>query len=502
MAGFNTNLNNLFSNFQKKQKYSQYKGASKTDKENMSLWNDIDLNGDGKITSADRNKISSEASALKKAEKLFDVNGDGKFDQKDVDMFLKGDVNGDGKVTQQEKDFVAEYKTEFKNALIKEKTDFTLGGIKYVKGKKAEGLVDGKFYKSGKLGNGVANEKQYVNGNLANGFFKDVLYKNGDKYTGLYAAENRYYKDGKLFTGKANGVEYNKGVAILYVNNKKFTGVYTDNKKYKDGKLFDGKENGITYKDGVAITIDKIPEGYNSITNIDFSSLRQSSVGECGPLSTIMSLYATEKGKQAINDAVKIDSQGNYIVTFADAVGNKKNYVVTKEEIQKYDTNKAANGSFAVGDNAILAIELANAKADGTFDEYARSKDGKYMGAVYDKKYTRDSLLGRFTGAKGFNQIDTAFYGFSCIERAVKKSLTNPNMVMMINIGNNNKTINCVGTPSTFKVTGGGHFIAITGVSADGKTVTLTDPVDGSKQYKVTIEELKKITGIFYSREI
>ena len=400
MANFNTNLNNLFKNYQQQRQYAN---------------KNFDVNGDGKINSKDKTQLTNTEKNLLKNSKLFDVNLDGKFDQKDVDMFLKGDVNGDGKVTDEEKNFIKEYKDEFLKSFKSAKASFTMDNKKYVSGKLASGVVDGKYY--------------------------------------------------------------------------------------KNGVLASGKVKGITYNDGVAMEIDKIPAEYKSIINIDFSTLRQSSAGECGPLSSIMALYATENGKKAINNAIKKDNQGNYIVTFKGKegkVGNKDyNYIVTKEEIQKYRASKPANGSFAVADDAILAIEIANAKVDGVMDDNAMSKDSKYTGLVYDKEYKQTKLMQRLAGVSVMEGTDN---------RRLSKDIINAakgNIAVVINIGNNFKTINCVGTPSKFKVTGGGHFIAVTGISADGKTVTLTDPVDGSKQYKVTIDELSKITSFYrYTREI
>ena len=78
------------------------------------------------------------------------------------------------------------------------------------------------------------------------------------------------------------------------------------------------------------------------------------------------------------------------------------------------------------------------------------------------------------------------------VENAVKDGKAN-NTAMVINVGTTNATIKCkdpAGNAATFKVTGGGHFIAITGVSADGKYVTLTDPVNGGKQYVVSLDVL------------
>ena len=460
---FNSNLNNLFTNYQKQQ---QYKKKS------------FDVNGDGKISSKDKSALTNEAKNLLKNKMLFDVNGDGKLTQADVDMFVKSDFDGNRKTSTAEKNFVEEYKDDFIKAFKSAKADFEIDGVRYVDGKEANGQVGGKYYKKGLL---------------ANGKYSGCLYENGLPFNGL-DTDGQYYKNGKVASGTYQGKTYKNG--LLYVNNQPANGI-VDGKYYKKGKFLTGKANGITYKDGVALTIDKVPAEYKPITNINFSTLKQSSVGECGPLSTIMALYATENGKKHINNAVKKNANGDYIITFKNP---SRNYIISKDEIQTYRASKPAEGSFAVADDAILAIELASAKVDG-YNENAQSKSGEKTGLVYDMEYKRQDLASKLTGS-AMGMINMFGYSISFLQSKINSAIKKGNTALMINVGGNNKTINCIGNPSTFKVTGGGHFIAITGISADGKTVTLTDPVDGSKQYKVSIEELFKVTAMLYSGKI
>ena len=116
---FNSNLTNLFENFQKQK---QYKKKA------------FDVNDDGKINSKDETQLSKIEKNLKKDRYLFDVNGDGKFNQADIDMFIKGDVNGDGKVTQEESQFVMTYKKELIKSFKAEKADFIIDTKAYLKG--------------------------------------------------------------------------------------------------------------------------------------------------------------------------------------------------------------------------------------------------------------------------------------------------------------------------------------------------------------------------------
>lgn len=266
MSNFNSDLNNLFSNWQKQQKYNQYTKASTKDKKDISLWGDIDLNKDGKITSADKTKMTNEATTLKKNKNLFDVNGDGFFNQADIDMFVKGDVNGDGEITQEELNFVSAYKKDLTTVFTKQKADFEIDGKKYENGEFATGVYDGKYYNNGVLSDGTVSGKKYVEGFLANGVISGKLYRDGVKLTGL-SEDGKYYNEGKLankvvvdgkyclngipssgtYNGKlydenglANGLvtqtEDKKEVTYMYKDGIKLTGISeNDSKYYRDG---------------------------------------------------------------------------------------------------------------------------------------------------------------------------------------------------------------------------------------------------------------------------
>ena len=163
---FNSNLNNLFNNFQRQKELNENAGT-KSKREIL----------------AEKNQLNKEKRALLDNKNLFDVNNDGKFDQKDIDMFVKGDVNGDGEVSQDEKDFINLYTDKMKNAFINAKANFEIDEERYVNGQKASGFVDGKLYRNGKLFTGNVNTgKYYVNGELANGKYNGYIYEDGVKY--------------------------------------------------------------------------------------------------------------------------------------------------------------------------------------------------------------------------------------------------------------------------------------------------------------------------------
>lgn len=228
MADINSNLNNLFKNYQQQQNYKKKA---------------FDVNGDGKINSKDKNELSKTEKNLLKDKTLFDFNGDGKFTQADVDMFVKGDFNGDGVQSADELNFISTYEKELVADFKKAKADFEIGGVKYIKGKTASGIYDGKYYKSGKLGTGLYKNIYYSNGVPANGVVKNVLYQNGVEFTGVNEEDGLYYKNGKVASGKVTDgnttANYKKGVlqySITDNNGKDYPKVSGQNIQCKNGK--------------------------------------------------------------------------------------------------------------------------------------------------------------------------------------------------------------------------------------------------------------------------
>ncbi|MBQ7450576.1 EF-hand domain-containing protein, partial [bacterium] len=96
---FNSNLNNLFKNFQQQQKFDKKA---------------FDVDGDGKINkNKDKKALTDEKNKLLKQENLFDVNNDGKVDLSDMISISKGvDIDGNGKVDDYENEFFNTFKTQ------------------------------------------------------------------------------------------------------------------------------------------------------------------------------------------------------------------------------------------------------------------------------------------------------------------------------------------------------------------------------------------------------
>ena len=192
---FNSGLNNLFRNYQQQQQYTKYQKASTEDKNDKSLWEGLDVNGDGKIDGTDKSKLNAEKNNLLKKENLFDVNGDGVFNQADVDMFVKGDVNGDGKITEYEMNFVSAYKNKLKTSFTNFQANFEIDGVKYIQGKLANGVVDGKYYKNGVPSAGEVYTKydNAYNQNVGIRTFYDENGEEKDKVVQLMVGRVRFF---------------------------------------------------------------------------------------------------------------------------------------------------------------------------------------------------------------------------------------------------------------------------------------------------------------------
>lgn len=77
--------------------------------------------------------------------------------------------------------------------------------------------------------------------------------------------------------------------------------------------------------------------------------------GDCWLLSGVNSLNTTKWGRKIIKDALRPDGEGGVIVTLKGADNAQKEYRVTLSEID----NALISGKYSVGDDDMLAIELA-----------------------------------------------------------------------------------------------------------------------------------------------
>lgn len=91
----------------------------------------------------------------------------------------------------------------------------------------------------------------------------------------------------------------------------------------------------------------------------------QQSTGDCWLLSGLNALSETQWGRDAIKQAINIKQNGDIVITLKGAYGKKKQFLITKSELE---VNKN-NPKYSKGDMDVLAIELAVEKYRKQFGE-------------------------------------------------------------------------------------------------------------------------------------
>lgn len=112
----------------------------------------------------------------------------------------------------------------------------------------------------------------------------------------------------------------------------------------------------------------------------------QGNSGDCWLISGILSLSYTPEGKNLIQDAISINPDGSYNVTFS---GVDKTYKITKEELEAANKNSFLNGigfsdsEYSTGDDDMLLIELAMEKLVYENDIPIETIEGITGGSAY-----------------------------------------------------------------------------------------------------------------------
>lgn len=85
------------------------------------------------------------------------------------------------------------------------------------------------------------------------------------------------------------------------------------------------------------------------------ATMQSLETGDCWLLSGVNALNTTNWGKKIIKNALRPDGEGGAIVTLKGADSKQKEYRVTIADLDK----ALANGKYSVGDDDMLAIEIA-----------------------------------------------------------------------------------------------------------------------------------------------
>ena len=158
---------------------------------------------------------------------------------------------------------------------------------------------------------------------------------------------------------------------------------------------------------------NRIKPFYCDLSELELS---QANVGDCYLLSTIYGMSRSKKGRELLENMVKVDEQGNYIVSFH----NKEPIKVRLDELdgQKKDNQEKRSVS---GDLGIKAIERAYAKMlkQEDFRAYLPNGSNQTMFLKIDDGGFMSTALRKMTGIPSQkvygknNNIKNIFYRLS-----------------------------------------------------------------------------------------
>ena len=377
MASFNSDLRNLFNNFQKQQKYKDSK---------------FDANKDGKVNSNDEKFLKNKETNLLKKENIFDVNGDGNFNQKDVDMFLKGNVNGDKTTTQEEKDFINFYKNTFISALQKKNATFTVNGKKFVNGYISSGVsVELKDLdeinsaaksvteqnSSIRLMSAATSDESVENSNITE---KTVT---TDNYTITYKIQDGTIKSARQVNKDGSTVDFS------YMN-----GIMTQAEKcfYNNDNTVKSRVNYIFDADGKSSPTSVMNYTYTKNKLVETTSLYYfDSDGNDYLASKDTYNYNGQEGDFSSMKTTAYDKQGNVITTISNGYVRNRDakplaYVSQDSVTLQFLDNKYIK--LNKGDKVKISVHTATVtRADGSVTVYNASGDVKSYKGVSSGGY-------------------------------------------------------------------------------------------------------------------
>ncbi|MBQ3642657.1 hypothetical protein II906_12150 [bacterium] len=243
--------------------------------------------------------------------------------------------------------------------------------------------------------------------------------------------------------------------------------------------------------------IEVIDTQFNIDKKIDYVS--QGTFGDCWLIASLNAISATEEGQKIIEDAISINDDGTYSVTFE---GIGETYTVTKEELTKARNVKGYLDAvkFSTGDNTILLFEVAVKKA---FDEMVEDyKNGKEFSN--ESKATLAKVM-----ASGWNDstsYDPDNYGASTSVFAHLFSLKHiwdgPNKVVEFNGDDSirfGETIDVVKSDrgDDFEIVKDHQYFAKSYDEEKG-TISVVNPWDTSDSFTTTVDELEQY-GVWIS---
>ena len=220
----------------------------------------------------------------------------------------------------------------------------------------------------------------------------------------------------------------------------------------------------------------------NGKIDADFA---QGGTGDCWCLAAIKSIAIQPKGRDLLNNSLKLDKFGNIYVTLR---GVNKTYKISKEALEK------SKGKYSYGDQDVRAIEMA-------VNKYIED-ESKSIGGLIDNNF-RKNIDGNYS--------TLAYYILTGKgkENMFKRKARRIQGISDEDIDNFKNKIISVGTKSSFdsvSLNGGRDKIvphhAYTVSRVDKNKVYLINPWNSSREFSITRNQFKKYFAISYELEL
>ena len=208
--------------------------------------------------------------------------------------------------------------------------------------------------------------------------------------------------------------------------------------------------------------------------------LAQGEIGDCFVLATLYSLSRTQQGQKLLEDMVKVDDNGNYIVTFR----NKEPIIITPEELDS--ERSTSEKDWACGEMGTKAIERAYAK-------FIKTTPNMHNSIQIDKG-------GRITDAMKL------ITGKECTMYKIEEQNLESFFTAISQKGMDNQFLTC-STPHTGKygkfvdseskfITG--HAYSIKNINKKDKTIEIVNPHNTKKSETISWDDFKTMFEYIY----